>query len=69
LASGLLALGVFEQAQSGTDDFADVVAAAAFDLVANKGLEMGAQGKAGGHDAFLTFNNYYCLVANRLCQK
>jgi hypothetical protein len=30
---------------------------------------MGAQGNAGGHDAFLTVNNYYYLTANRLCQE
>jgi hypothetical protein len=56
---GLLALGVIEQSQSSTDDFAGVVAAAAFDLVADEGLKMGAQGNAGGHDALLIINNYY----------
>jgi hypothetical protein len=38
-------------------------------LVADEGLEMGAQGNAGGHDEFLTVNNYYYLTANRLCQE
>ena len=44
---GLLALGALEQAQSSTDDFADVVEAAAFDLVTDECLEMGAQGNPG----------------------
>ena len=43
----LLALGVLGQAQSSTDDFADVVEAAAFDLVTDECLEMGAQGNPG----------------------
>jgi hypothetical protein len=61
----LLALGVLEQSQSSTDDFTDVVVAAAFDLVTDEGLEMGAQGNAGGHDALLTVNNYYYSPANK----
>jgi hypothetical protein len=40
---GLLALGVLEQSQSRTDDFTGVVVAAAFDLGADEGLEMGAK--------------------------
>jgi hypothetical protein len=60
---GLLTLGVLEQAQSRTDDFTGVVIAPAFDLVADEGLEMGAQGNAGGHDALLTVNNYYYSLA------
>jgi len=39
---GLLALGVLEQLQSGADNFADVVVAAAFDLVSDEDLKMGA---------------------------
>jgi hypothetical protein len=31
---------------------------AAFDLVADEGLKIGAQGNAGGHDALLAINNY-----------
>jgi hypothetical protein len=65
---GLLALGVLKQAQSRTDDFTDVVVAAAFDLVAYEGLKMGAQGNAGGHDDLLTVNNYYYSPANIPCQ-
>jgi hypothetical protein len=30
-------------------------------LVADEGLEMGAQGNAGGHDIIITINNYYYL--------
>jgi hypothetical protein len=65
---GLLALGVLEQAQSSTDDFADVVVATAFDLVADECLEMGAQGNAGGHNNLLTINNYYYSIASKQCQ-
>jgi hypothetical protein len=64
----LLALGVLEQSQSSTDDFTDVVVAAAFDLVADESLEMGAQGNAGGHGDLLTVNNYYYLLASAPCQ-
>jgi hypothetical protein len=60
----LLALGVLEQSQSSTDDFTDVVVAAACDLVEDKGLKMRAQGNAGGHDDLLTVNNYYYLPAS-----
>ena len=63
-----MALGVLEQSQSSTDDLTGVVVVAAFDLVADEGLEMGAQGNAGGHDAVLTFNNYYLFPANAPCQ-
>jgi hypothetical protein len=38
-------------------------------LVADEGLEMGAQGNAGGHNDSLTVNNYYYLTTNRLCQE
>jgi hypothetical protein len=40
---GLLALGVLEQAQTGADNFTDVVVAAAFNLVADEGLKMRAK--------------------------
>jgi hypothetical protein len=65
---GLLALGVLEQTQPSADDFADVVVAAAFDLLADEGLEMGAQGNAGRHKALLTINNYYYLPTGTPCQ-
>jgi hypothetical protein len=59
-----LALGVLEQSQPCTDDFTDVVVAAAFDLVAAEGFEMRAQGNAGGHDDLLTVNNCYYSSAS-----
>lgn len=60
---GLQALGVLQQAKPGTDHFADVVLAAAFDLVTDKCLKVRAQGNTGGHGFFLTVNKQYYLPA------
>ncbi|ARS57567.1 hypothetical protein BC427_16445 [Ralstonia solanacearum FJAT-91] len=44
-------LALFEQAKSGTHDLAHIVEPAALHLVADKCLEMIAEGDAGRHDA------------------
>jgi len=55
----LRGLGVLEQTQASAGDFTDVIETPAFDLVAVEGLKMRSQGNAGGHEAFLTVENYY----------